>query len=160
MLASTLLLGVNLALPVSSWRCANISSQDYAIGAIFTRIFDNFCRFYIIQLRKTRFGIWEASSQICSIQFSKREEISVICCNCLIRNICRFRESTHLLPTSKCNPTNRTNAKSIREDNLIIEMPEDSELLSYLGCFTYQKDSGQCLEIKCIRVFLKWFSLI
>ena len=38
----------------------------------------------------------------------------------------------------------------------MIEMPEDSVLLSYLGCFTYQKDSGQCEEINIVSSSLPY----
>ena len=38
--------------------------------------------------------------------------------------------------------------------NLMMEQPEDSLLLSYLECFIYQKDRGQCLEMSIVSPLL------
>ena len=36
----------------------------------------------------------------------------------------------------------------------MMEQPEDSLLLSYLECFIYQKDRGQCLEMSIVSPLL------
>ena len=38
----------------------------------------------------------------------------------------------------------------------MMEMPEDSLLLSYLECFVYQKDRGQCLEMNIVSPSLPY----
>ena len=35
----------------------------------------------------------------------------------------------------------------------MMEQPEDSLLLSYLECYIYQKDRGQCLEMNIVSPF-------